>query len=105
MLFCVWGFFVYGPLEVHEDCPPCVRTRAQDVEDRTRPGAGVYLSGLVTFNVNDQTMRRHSCNNENESLGRPREEHPEDCGYTQEDLDRMYQEAFEGDSEARWNID
>ena len=25
--------------------------------------------------------------------------------YTQEDLDRMYQEAFEGDSEARWNID
>lgn len=50
-------------------------------------------------------MRRHSCNNENESLGRPRDEHPEDCGYTQEDLDRMYQEAFEGDSEARWNID
>ncbi len=26
-------------------------------------------------------------------------------GYTQEDLDRMYQDAFGGDSEAQWNID
>ena len=26
-------------------------------------------------------------------------------GYTQENLDQMYQDAFEGDSEAQWNID
>ena len=26
-------------------------------------------------------------------------------GYTQEDLDRMYQDAFGGDPEAQWNID
>ena len=26
-------------------------------------------------------------------------------GYTQEDLDQMYQDAFEGDPEAQWNID
>lgn len=39
-----------------------------------------------------------------------REEHYEDYEdnsfeYTQEDLDSMYQEAFEGDPDACWNID
>lgn len=26
-------------------------------------------------------------------------------GYSREDLDQMYQDAFEGDPEAQWNID
>ncbi len=26
-------------------------------------------------------------------------------GYTQEDLERMYEEAFEGNPDAQWNID
>lgn len=28
-----------------------------------------------------------------------------DSGYTQDELDDMYREAFEGDPEAQWNID
>ena len=29
----------------------------------------------------------------------------ENFEYTREDLDRMYEDAFEGDPEAYWNID
>jgi hypothetical protein len=51
-------------------------------------------------------MRRHHYHYENEPQGAaPCEEYPEDSGYTQDDLDRLYQDAFEGDSEAQWNID
>ena len=82
-----------------------LRPRTQDVEDRTRPGARVTLFGKETLTVNDKTMRRHHYHYENESYGRPYEEGPEDNGYTQDDLDRMYRDALEGDSEDQWNID
>lgn len=63
-----------------------------------------YLSDRKQLGKHTKKTMSRQDNDKNRSLYEDSYDHEEYDGYSQEDLDRMYEEAFEGDSEAQWNI-
>lgn len=57
--------------------------------------------------IDKQTKTENNMRNDKNYMNDPYEDGYDggDYGYTQDELDAMYEAAFEGDPDAQWNID